>query len=57
MAKIQTEIIVLKLSKLIKDTTEDVANLTNDDFNANLEAIVQELVGDNVLVEIEEGGK
>jgi hypothetical protein len=57
MAKIQTEIIVVKLSKLIKDTTEDVASLTNEDFNTNLEAIIQELVGDNVLVEIEEGGK
>ncbi len=57
MAKIQTEIIVVKLSKLIKDTTDDVATLTNNDFNSNLEAIVQELVGDNVLVEIEEGGK
>lgn len=57
MAKIQTEIIVVKLSKLIKDTTEDTSSLTNNDFNANLEAIVQELVGENVLVEIEEGGK
>ena len=57
MAKIQTEIVVVKLSKLIKDTTEDVASLTNRDFNANLEAIVQELVGENVLVEIEEGGQ
>lgn len=57
MAKIQTEIVVVKLSRLIKDTTEDVAPLSNNDFNSNLEAIVQELVGDTVLVEIEEGGK
>jgi len=57
MAKIQTEVIVIKLSKLIKDSTGDVGSLTNEDFNTNLEAIVQELVGDNVLVEIEEGGK
>lgn len=57
MAKIQTEIIVVKLSRLIKDTTEDSVQLTNNEFNSNLEAIVQELVGDNILVEIEEGGK
>ena len=57
MAKVQTEIIVVKLSRLIKDTTEDSVQLTNNEFNSNLEAIVQELVGDNILVEIEEGGK
>lgn len=54
MARVQTEIIVVKLSKLIKDNAEDVT-LVNEDFDANLEAIVQELVGDNVLVEIEKG--
>ena len=55
MAKVQTEIIVVKLSKLIKDTTDDVPPLANNDFESNLEAIVQELVGDNILVEIERG--
>jgi hypothetical protein len=54
MARVQTEIIVVKLSKLIKDSAED-ATLVHDDFDSNLEAIVQELVGDNVLVEIERG--
>lgn len=53
MAKIQTEIIVVKLSKLIKDATNDSESLTNDDFNTSLETIIQELVGNNVLVEIE----
>ena len=55
MAKIQTEIIVVKLSKLIKDNTSDDHSLVNEDFDFNLEAIVQELVGDNILVEIERG--
>ena len=54
MARVQTEIIVVKLSKLIKDNAEDVT-LVHEDFDSNLEAIVQELVGDNVLVEIEKG--
>lgn len=52
MAKIHEEIFVVKLSKLIKDTTEDVAPLTNRDFHSNLEAIVQELVGEVTIVEI-----
>jgi hypothetical protein len=55
MAKVQTEIIVIKLSKLIKDTTEDVASLTNKDLESNLEVVVQELVGESILVEIERG--
>lgn len=55
MAKVQTEVVVVKLSKLIKDTEDDVSQLVNNDFDANLEAIVQELVGDQILVEIEKG--
>lgn len=53
MAKIQEEIVVVRLSKLIKNNEEDVVSLTNNDFSANLEAILQELVGDSVVVEIE----
>jgi hypothetical protein len=53
MAKIQEEIILVKLSKLIKESTDNVESLTNNDFSTNLEAIVQELVGEAVIVEIE----
>jgi hypothetical protein len=53
MAKIQEELVVIRLSKLIKSTGEDTGPLTNKDFSANLEAIVQELVGETVVVEIE----
>lgn len=52
MAKIQEEVVIITLSKLIKDSTEDVSPLTNKDFVSNLETIVQELVGDTVVVEI-----
>lgn len=56
MAKIQTEIIVIKLNKLIKDSSEESALLTNEEFDASLETIIQELVSsDNILVEIERG--
>lgn len=54
MAKIQEELVVVKLSKLVKDQ-ETPSSLTNEDFAVNLEAIVQELVGDSVIVEIEKG--
>ena len=52
MAKLQEEVIVIKLSKLVKDT-EDLAPLVNDEFVASLEAIVQELAGNSTLVEIQ----
>lgn len=54
MAKIQEEILVIRLSKLIKNTTDDVAPLTDRDFTVNLEALIlQQLIGDTVVVEIE----
>lgn len=55
MAKIQTEIIVIKLNKLIKDDSEENTSLTNEEFDTSLETIIQELVSDNILVEIERG--
>jgi hypothetical protein len=53
MAKIHEEIVILRLSKLIKNDEEDTTSFLNKDFNANLEDIVQELVGESILVEIE----
>jgi len=53
MAKIVEEMIVVKLSKLVK--TGDVADskLASDETVAALEQVVQELVGDNIIVEVE----
>ena len=52
MAKIQQQLIVIKLSKLIKDA-DDVSNdIASADITSNLEAVTQELVGENVIVEI-----
>lgn len=51
MAKIQEEIIVIKVSRLLKDTQEP-ATIMDSDNVASLEAVVQELSGSNVLVEI-----
>lgn len=53
MAKIQSETVTIKLSKLVKDSDVGHDQLASDDFESNLEAIVQELVGAGVIVEIE----
>lgn len=53
MAKVFTDVIVIKLSKLVKDNDNEIYKLASDEIKANLEDIVQELVGDDVLVEIE----
>jgi hypothetical protein len=55
MAKIQEEIIIIKLSKLQKTNVANSERLTSNDFATNLEDIVQELVGDGVVVEVETG--
>lgn len=51
MAKIHEEIVIIKVSALLKDTQE--ANVIMHTENvASLEAVIQELAGSNVLVEI-----
>ena len=51
MAKIQEEIIVVKVSKLLKDT-ESSTPIMGADAVASLEAVIQELAGANTLVEL-----
>lgn len=53
MAKIQEELYSLKLSKLTKNSTTEVVQMTNETFIENLEAIIQELVDENTIVEVE----
>jgi hypothetical protein len=51
MAKLHEEIIVVKLSKLLKDS-EDTTPIMEADVVTNLEVVIQELAGAGVLVEI-----
>jgi len=51
MAKLQEDVLVIKISKLIKDTETEGTVLT-DDVVSSLEAVVQELAGAGTLVEI-----
>ena len=53
MAQIQEETFVIKISKLVRSDVEDAARITDNEFVNNVTAIVQELVGDSVIVEIE----
>jgi hypothetical protein len=53
MAKIHEEVVVIKLSRLIKESDTDTLQNINSDNLSAIEAIVQELVGDSVVVEVE----
>lgn len=51
MAKIQEEIIVIKVSKLLKDS-EQGSPIMGAEAVASLEAVIQELAGANTLIEL-----
>lgn len=53
MAQIQEDIVVIKLSKLVKGDGDTQSPLVGDEFEATVESIVQELVGDHIIVEVE----
>lgn len=54
MAKLQEEIVVIKVSKLIRDTDTSENNATVDkEFLTNLQEVVEQLAGTNALVEIQ----
>lgn len=52
MAKVQEEIIVIKLSKLVKDGA-DAESAVTDELLATLTTVAEELVGSGVVVEAE----
>ena len=52
MARMIEEVIVIKLSKLVKDSESDNAIADADVHNA-LDQVAQELVGAGVLIEVE----
>lgn len=52
MAQIQEEVVIVKLSKLVKSGT-DSGVLAGDEFVAAIEQVAQELVVAGVIVEVE----
>jgi hypothetical protein len=55
MARMIEEVVVIKVAKLVKDNDSADTILTSD-IGTALEQVVQELVGEGVLVEIEQVG-
>ena len=51
MAKIVEDVIVIKFSKIVKDS-EEGSSIAGPDIQAALEQVAQELVGDSVVVEV-----
>jgi len=52
MAKLHEEVLVIKVSKLLKDS-ETITGIINDEVLQSLEAVVEELAGAGTLVEIQ----
>ena len=52
MAQVYQEVVVIKLSKLIKDN-ETSPTLATEDLVSSLEQVAQELVGAGIIVESE----
>ena len=51
MAKIIEDVIVIKFSKIVKDSQAEVSEIAGHDIQQALEQVAQELVGDGVVVE------
>ena len=54
MAKIIENHVVIKLSKIAKDNDESTTIQVSNDVKLALEQVVQELVGNDVVVEVEQ---
>lgn len=52
MAKIQEQMIVIKVSKLVKNDVAEM-DLISDEVVSSLEEVVSQLVGDGCIVEAE----
>jgi hypothetical protein len=52
MAKIVEDIVIIKFSKIVKDS-ESGTEIVNSDIQSALEQVAQELAGDAVVVEVE----
>jgi hypothetical protein len=52
MAKINEQVIVIRLSKLVRDNDPDSTQIAGAEIQQSLEQVVQELVGESVIVEL-----
>jgi hypothetical protein len=54
MAKIVEDVLVIKFSKIVKDSESEISGIAGPDIKAALEQVAQELAGDGVVVELEQ---
>lgn len=52
MAKIVEDVVVVKFSKIIKDSDSERVSIASQEVTQALEQVAQELVGDSVIVEV-----
>jgi hypothetical protein len=52
MAKIVEDVLVVKFSKIVKDTSDDSTAIIEDESVLALEQVAQELAGTGVVVEV-----
>ena len=52
MAKIVEDVLVIKFSKIVKDSETETSGIAGSDVQTALEQVAQELVGDSVVVEV-----
>jgi len=54
MAKLHEEMVIIKVSKLLRDDeSSEQTEIINSDFINNLEKVTQELAGHNCLIEVQ----
>jgi len=56
MAKIVEDILIIKFSKIVKDSESAGSDIAGTDVQAALEQVAQELVGDAIVVEVIKDG-
>ena len=52
MAKILEDVVLIKFSKIVKDSDKDSTGIAGPDVQQALEQVAQELVGDGIVVEV-----
>lgn len=53
MAKIVEDIVIIKFSRIVKDSNQDPDPALTNEHIAALEQVAQELVGEAVVIEVE----
>jgi hypothetical protein len=54
MAKIHEEVVVIKLSKLVKENDAGTDLIATPDLCGALQAVAEELLGSGIIVEVEQ---